>query len=230
MADLWEYRWLLLQGTGMTLLLGFSGLILSLMIGLLGASAKIGGGPVARRIAGVYTTFVRSVPDLCMMLLLFFGGQTLMNKLGAWTGWWEYIEVNAFAAGVITIAFIFGAYMTETFRGAYGSIPKGQFEAAMSIGMTKRQMFRLVTFPQLMGYALPSIGVNWMVLLKTTALVSVLGLHDLVFFGVSAGRSTRNPFAFLIAIMVIYLILTALSDLVLRALERRYTKGRMLRS
>ena len=103
MADLWEYRWLLLQGTGMTLLLGLSGLVLSLMIGLLGASAKIGGGPVARRIAGGYTTFVRSVPDLCMMLLLFFGGQTLMNKLGAWTGWWEYIEVNAFAAGVITI-------------------------------------------------------------------------------------------------------------------------------
>jgi ABC-type arginine transport system permease subunit len=81
-----------------------------------------------------------------------------------------------------------------------------------------------------MGYALPSIGVNWMVLLKTTALVSVLGLHDLVFFGVSAGRSTRNPFAFLMAIMVIYLILTAVSDLVLRALERRYTKGRMLRT
>ncbi|MFO1174176.1 MAG: ABC transporter permease subunit [Paracoccaceae bacterium] len=227
MASLWEYRWLLLQGTGMTLLLGLTGLILSLLIGLAGSAAKIGGGPVARRIAGSYTTFVRSVPDLCMMLLLFFGGQTLLNKLGAATGWWENFDVNAFAAGVVTIAFIFGAYMTETFRGAYGSIPTGQFEAALAIGMTRRQMFRLITFPQLMGYAIPSIGVNWMVLLKTTALVSVIGLHDLVFFGISAGRSTRNPFTFLIAIMAIYLVLTAVSEWVLAWAERRYTKGRV---
>lgn len=227
MASLWEYRWLLLQGTGMTLLLGLTGLILSLLIGLAGSAAKIGGGPVARRIAGGYTTFVRSVPDLCMMLLLFFGGQTLLNKLGAATGWWENFDVNAFAAGVVTIAFIFGAYMTETFRGAYGSIPTGQFEAALAIGMTRRQMFRLITFPQLMGYAIPSIGVNWMVLLKTTALVSVIGLHDLVFFGISAGRSTRNPFTFLVAIMAIYLVLTAVSEWVLAWAERRYTKGRV---
>ena len=197
-------------------------------IGLVCAAAKIGGTPVVKRLAGYYTTFVRSVPDLCMMLLLYFGGQTLLNKLGAATGWWDYIEVNSFAAGVITIGFIFGAYMTESFRGAYGSIPKGQFEAAMAIGMTSRQLFRRITFPQLMGYALPSIGVNWMVLLKTTALVSVVGLKDLVFFGVSAGRSTRDPFTFLIAILVIYLILTALSDVALRALEARYTRGRRI--
>ena len=226
MAELWEYRWLLLQGTGMTVLLGLLGLVLSLLIGLIGAAAKVGGGPAARRVAGFYTTFVRSVPDLCMMLLLFFGGQTLMNKLGDATGWWDSFDVNAFAAGVITIAFIFGAYMTETFRGAYGSIPPGQFEAALAIGMTRGQMFRLITFPQLMGYAIPSIGVNWMVLLKTTALVSVIGLHDLVFFGVSAGRSTRNPFVFLVAVMAIYLVLTALSEQVLAWAERRFTKGR----
>lgn len=230
MADLWEYRGLLLQGTGMTLILGLSGLLLAVVIGLIGSAAKIGGGRLARRLAGWYTTFVRSVPDLCMMLLLFFGGQTLMNKIGAWTGWWDYIEVNSFVAGVLTIGFIFGAYMTETFRGAYMSIPVGQFEAAVAIGMTRSQMFRLVTFPQLMGYALPSIGVNWMVLLKTTALVSVIGLHDLVFFGVSAGRSTRNPFVFLLAIMAIYLVLTAMSEWVLRRLERRYTRGRMIRA
>lgn len=226
MAELWEYRWLLLQGTRMTLVLGLTGLVLSLLIGLIGSAAKIGGGRWTRRIAGAYTTFVRSVPDLCMMLLLFFGGQTLLNKLGAATGWWDNFDVNAFAAGVITIAFIFGAYMTESFRGAYTSIPVGQFEAARAIGMTRGQMFRLITFPQLMGYAIPSVGVNWMVLLKTTALVSVIGLHDLVFFGVSAGRSTRNPFTFLIAIMAIYLVLTAASERVLAWAERRYTKGR----
>ena len=228
MASLWEYRWLLLQGTGVTLLLGFCGLALAMTIGLGCAAAKIGGSPLVRKLAGYYTTFVRSVPDICMMLLLYFGGQTLLNKLGTATGWWDYLDLNSFAAGVITLGFIFGAYMTESFRGAYGSIPKGQFEAAMAIGLTPHQMFRRITFPQLMGYALPSIGVNWMVLLKTTALVSVIGLEDLVLYGVSAGRTTRNPFTFLLAIMAIYLILTALSDVVLRALEARYTKGRRM--
>lgn len=228
MANLWEYRWLLLQGTGMTLLLGFCGLALALAIGLAGAAAKIGGSPIIRKLAGYYTTFVRSVPDLCMMLLLYFGGQTLLNKLGTATGWWDYLELNSFAAGVIAIGFIFGAYMTESFRSAYGSIPKGQLEAAMAIGMKPMQLFRRITFPQLMGYALPSIGVNWMVLLKTTALVSVIGLQDLVLYGVSAGRTTRNLFTFLLAILAIYLILTAVSDVVLRALEVRYTKGRRI--
>ncbi|MFM8745063.1 MAG: ABC transporter permease [Aestuariivirga sp.] len=228
MESLWEYRWLLAQGTGVTLTLGLCGLALSMLIGLGGAAAKIGGSPLTRRLAGYYTSFVRAVPDLCMMLLLYFGGQTLLNKLGAMTGWWDYIEINSFAAGVLTIGFIFGAYMTESFRGAYSSIPAGQFEAARAIGMTAWQMFRRITFPQLMGYALPSLGVNWMVLLKTTALVSVIGLKDLVFFGVSAGRSTRDPFTFLMAILVIYLILTAISDAVLRTLEARYTRGRRL--
>lgn len=226
MDSLWNYKWLLVQGSGITLLLGICSLCLALVIGLAGAAAKIGGGPALRRIAGCYTTFVRSVPDLCMMLLLYFGGQTLLNKLGTVTGWWDYVELNAFFAGVITIGFIFGAYMTETFRGAYASIPPGQLEAAHAIGMTHGQVFRLITFPQLMGYALPSIGVNWMVLLKTTALVSVIGLKDLVSYGMSAGNTTRNPFIFLLAIMAIYLLFTAASEAVLRALEARYTRGR----
>lgn len=229
MADLWEYRWLLLIGTGRTIALGLCGLALALAIGLVACGARLGGGRVARRIAGGYTTLVRAVPDLCMMLLLFFGGQTLLNALGQRTGWWDYVEIDAFVAGVLTIGFIFGAYMAESFRGAHGSIPPGQFEAAAAVGMTRGQTFRRITFPQLIGYALPSLGVNWMVLLKTTALVSVLGLQDLVYFATSAGRSSRNPFAFLMAVMAIYLVLTALSDVILRRLERRYTRGRTVR-
>ena len=229
MADLWEYRWLLFVGTGRTIALGLSGLMLALVIGLATAAARIGGGRIADRLARGYTTFVRSVPDLCMMLLLFFGGQTLLNHVGLWTGWWDYLEINAFAAGALTIGVIFGAYMAESFRGAHASIPRGQFEAAAAFGMSRAQTFRQVTFPLLMGYALPSLGVNWMVLLKSTALVSVLGLQDLVYFATSAGRSSRNPFAFLIAVMVIYLLLTALSEWVLARLERHFTRGRTLR-
>ena len=230
MEDLWAYRGLLLQGTLTTITLALSGLVVAVALGLLGAWGKLGKSRVGQRAANTYTTVVRSIPDLCMMLLLYFGGQTLLNQIGQATGMWDYLEINQFVAGTITIGIIFGAYMTETFRGAFQSIPKGQFEAATAIGMTSAKTFRTITFPQLMGYAIPSLGVNWMVLLKTTALVSIIGLQDVVWYALSAGRTTRNPFTFFLAVMVIYLILTALSELVLRYLERKYTIGRGARA
>ncbi|MEL6208849.1 MAG: ABC transporter permease subunit [Pseudomonadota bacterium] len=228
MEDVWSYRGLLLQGTLTTILLALGSLAIAVVFGLLGAWGKLGRSRLGQRVAGTYVTVVRSIPDLCMMLLLYYGGQTLLNQLGAATGLWDYIEINQFVAGILTIGFIFGAYMTETFRGAYQAIPKGQFEAAVAIGMTQRQTFRRITLPQLLGYAIPSLGVNWMVLLKTTALVSIIGLQDVVWYALSAGRTTRNPFAFFLAVMAIYLVLTFVSEVVLRLLERRYTTGRMV--
>ncbi|MEM8730113.1 MAG: ABC transporter permease subunit [Pseudomonadota bacterium] len=226
MEDLWEYRNLLFQGTLTTVSLALGGLAISLALGLLGAWGKLGRSRLGQRVAGTYVTVVRSIPDLCLMLLLFYGGQTALNQIGQATGAWEYLEVNQFVAGITTIGLIFGAYMTETFRGAFQSIPKGQFEAATAVGMTGVQTFRIITLPQLMGYAIPSLGVNWMVLLKTTALVSVIGLQDVVWYALSGGRATRNPFAFFLAVMAIYLVLTFVSELILRWLERRYTLGR----
>lgn len=230
MEDLWAYRGLLMQGTLTTVTLALSGLVVAVALGLLGAWGKLSGSRAGLRAANTYTTVVRSIPDLCMMLLLYFGGQTLLNQLGQATGLWDYLEINQFIAGTITIGIIFGAYMTETFRGAYQSIPKGQFEAATAIGMTPMATLRTVTLPQLMGYAIPSLGVNWMVLLKTTALVSIIGLQDVVWYALSAGRTTRNPFTFFLAVMVIYLILTFFSELILRYLERKYTIGRGART
>lgn len=230
MEDLWAYRGLLMQGTLTTITLALCGLVVAVALGLLGAWGKLSQSRAAQRAANAYTTIVRSIPDLCMMLLLYFGGQTLLNQLGQATGAWDYLEINQFVAGTITIGIIFGAYMTETFRGAYQSIPKGQFEAGTAIGLSKIGLFRTITLPQLMGYAIPSLGVNWMVLLKTTALVSIIGLQDVVWYALSAGRTTRNPFTFFVAVMVIYLVLTFLSELVLRYLERKYTVGRGARA
>ena len=228
MNDLLNYLPLLLRGTGTTLMLGVGGLVLSLFFGMIGAWGKLGRSPIGRRLADFYTTGIRSVPDLCWLLLFYFGAQNLLNKIGTMTELWDGVQIPPFASGILTIGIVFGAYMTETFRGAFQSIPKGQFEAASAIGMTEFQSFRLITLPQLLGYALPSLGVNWMVLIKTTALVSIIGLQDVVFYGLSAGRVTGKPFLFFIALMGIYLLLTSASNVVLRRLERRYTVGRRI--
>ena len=115
--------------------------------------------------------------------------------------------------------------MTETFRGAILAIPRGQIEAGISCGMTSLTIFYRITWPQMVRHALPSFTNNWLVLVKATALVSVIGLHDLVWNASTAGRSVREPFTFMFAVLVIYLILTAVSDVGLRWLDRRYSAG-----
>ena len=225
MDSVWEYRNLLLSGTAVTIQLALASLTLSVLLGLIGASAKLAVNPISRRIASIYTTLVRGVPDLVLMMLLFYGGQQVVNDLGGATGWWDYVEINQFIAGVWSIGFVFGAYMTETFRGAILAIPRGQIEAGISCGMTPLLIFRRITWPQMVRHALPSFTNNWLVLIKATALVSVIGLHDLVWNASTAGRSVREPFSFMFAVLIIYLILTACSDVGLRWLDRRYNVG-----
>ncbi len=225
MDSVWEYRNLLLSGTAVTVQLALASLTLSVVLGLIGASAKLAVNPISRRIASIYTTLVRGVPDLVLMMLLFYGGQQVVNDLGSATGWWDYVEINQFIAGVWSIGFVFGAYMTETFRGAILAVPRGQIEAGISCGMTPLLIFRRITWPQMVRHALPSFTNNWLVLIKATALVSVIGLHDLVWNASTAGRSVREPFSFMFAVLIIYLILTACSDVGLRWLDRRYNVG-----
>jgi len=225
MDSVWEYRNLLLSGTAVTIQLALASLTLSVFLGLIGASAKLAVNPISRRIASIYTTLVRGVPDLVLMMLLFYGGQQVVNDLGSATGWWDYVEINQFIAGVWSIGFVFGAYMTETFRGAILAVPRGQIEAGISCGMTPLLIFRRITWPQMVRHALPSFTNNWLVLIKATALVSVIGLHDLVWNASTAGRSVREPFSFMFAVLIIYLILTACSDVGLRWLDRRYNVG-----
>ena len=225
MESIWEYRYLLLDGTVVTVQLALGSLILSVVLGLAGASAKLASNPISNRLASAYTTLVRGVPDLVLMMLLFYGGQQIVNDLGTVTGWWDYLEIDQFIAGIGSIGFVFGAYMTETFRGAILAIPRGQIEAGISCGMTNLTIFRRITWPQMVRHALPSFTNNWLVLIKATALVSVIGLHDVVWNASTAGRSVREPFTFMFAVLLIYLALTAISDIGLRWLDRRYSAG-----
>ncbi|AMM30153.1 ABC transporter permease [Acinetobacter pittii] len=215
---------LLLSGTWMTIQLALLSLLLSVIIGLIGASSKLSSIKILRYIATAYTTLIRSVPDLVIMLLLFYSLQLGLNQITEALQM-DQIDINPFVAGVITLAFIYGAYFTETFRGAFQSVPKGQIEAAMAYGMSSWQVFHRVLFPQMMRFALPGIGNNWQVLIKATALVSIIGLTDIVKITQDAGRSTMQLFFFSIVAAAIYLAITTVSNLILMWLERRYSAG-----
>lgn len=224
--DLQGYGWsILVDGTILTVEVSLASLLLSVVLGMIGAAAKLSGSRVAAALAQVYTTLIRGVPDLVLMLLLFFGGQVFINWLAPQLGYEDYIDIDPFTAGVIVIGFIFGAYMTETFRGALLAIPRGQIEAARAFGMSPLKIFRRVTLPQMTRLALPGFGNNWQVLLKTTALVSVIGLDDLVHRATTAAGATREPFTFYFVVGLDYLALTTISVLVLSWLERRFSTG-----
>ncbi|MDC4056017.1 ABC transporter permease [Acinetobacter baumannii] len=218
------YGPLLLSGTWMTIQLALLSLLLSVIIGLIGASSKLSNIKALRYIATAYITLIRSVPDLVIMLLLFYSLQLGLNQITEALQM-DQIDINPFVAGVITLAFIYGAYFTETFRGAFQSVPRGQIEAAMAYGMTPWQVFHRVLFPQMMRFALPGIGNNWQVLIKATALVSIIGLTDIVKITQDAGRSTMQLFFFSIVAAAIYLAITTVSNLILIWLERHYSAG-----
>ena len=229
MLDLQGYGPSILGGALLTVEVAILSLLLALFLGLLGGLAKISPNPILRGIATTYTTLIRGVPDLVLMMLIFFGGQMMMNNLSDWL-YTEFevdvfFNVNEFTAGVITIGFIFGAYMAETFRGAFQSVELGQIEAGKAYGMTPLQIFRRIMFPQMMRHALPGIGNNWLVLLKTTALVSVIGLADMVRLASEAAKATHQPFLFLIPVVLGFLLMTALSEWGLKILERKYSAG-----
>jgi His/Glu/Gln/Arg/opine family amino acid ABC transporter permease subunit len=224
MLIVFDYLPLLLKGMQLTISVAFLSLLISILLGMIGALAKLSRSRIAQSIAGVYTTVIRGIPDLVLMTLIFFGGQILVNNIGEKLGW-EYIDVNPFIAGVITIGFIFGAYMAESFRGGILAVSRGEIEAGYAFGMTPLKVFIRITLPAMVRHALPSFGNNWLVLTKATALVSVIGLQDLVYNASVAGGSTRKPFTFFLTAAFLYLIITGVSDIGVRWLDKRYSVG-----
>ncbi|EGQ8662468.1 ABC transporter permease subunit [Vibrio cholerae] len=242
MLDLQGYEASILKGALLTIEVAVLSLLLAMLLGMLGALAKMAPYRWARAIATLYTTIIRGIPDLVLMMLIFFGGQILLNNGLSWFNefinqWltardpnheWvaylpDYVDISPFVAGVLTIGFIFGAYMAETFRGAILAVDKGELEAAKAYGMSAAMSFRRILLPQMIRHAIPGFGNNWLVLLKTTTLVSIIGLEDMVRISSLAAGSTKMPFTFYMAVAIIFLFFTSVSTGLLKLLERKFS-------
>jgi len=215
----------ILQGALLTVGVSVAALLVAIVLGLAGAAAKLSGRPVWVGLATAYTTVIRGVPELVLMLLIFYGGTIGLNHLMEAVGHAGTVDINPFLAGVITIGFIYGAYMTETFRGAILSIPKGQMEAAWAFGMGRLRTFGRITLPQMVRYALPGFTNNWLDLIKATAVVTLIGLQDMTYLAKQASSATREPFTYFLFVAALFLLFTSASLWVLRCVERRYSMG-----
>lgn len=202
---------LLLQAALMTVAVSCVAFALGSLLGALIAWARIEGNRVLQLAADAYTTVLRGIPDLLVIYLLYFGGSAALTGLGHALGVKGFIGVDAFAAGAIAVGIISGAYQSEIFRGAFGAIAKGELEAARSVGMPRWLLFRRIIVPQALRFAIPGLGNVWQLALKESALISVVGLTEILRQAQVGAGSTRQPFAFFITAAVLYLILTTVS-------------------
>jgi len=225
LINLYGYGSLLVDGLFMTIKASIVSFAIAILLGLVGAGAKLSNSRIAKGVAETYTIVIRGIPELVLLLLIYYGGTVGLQKIAAQFGRDEYIDINAFIAGVSVIGFVYGAFATEVFRGAILAVPKGQIEAAKAVGMHRLLMWRRILMPQVMRHAIPGLGNVWLVLLKATALMSVIGLDELTRKGFIAMGATKKPFTFFIVIAFAYLGMTIVSTLTLEALERRANRG-----
>jgi arginine/ornithine transport system permease protein len=215
----------ILQGSLISAAVALISLAIAVVLGLLAAAARLSHHRPSVYLATLDTTVMRGIPELVLMLLVFYGGTMGLNELLKLMGSASSVDINPFAAGTLTLGVIYGAYMSETFRGAILAIPAGQAEAANAFGMGKWQLFFRIILPQMVRYALPGFSNNWLVLIKATALVSLIGLHDMTYMAKQASAATRQPFIFLLFTALLFLLFTSLSLWGLRKLNDRYSLG-----
>ncbi|MFW6243658.1 MAG: ABC transporter permease [Desulfovibrionales bacterium] len=225
MFGLGGYETLLLEGAWLTIMVGLSSMTLAIVFGLTGALAKLSSSLPLRAAAEIYTTLLRGIPELVLILLIYYGFPTMVQDIGSALGFDFIINFNPFLAGTCTIGIIYGAFATEVFRGAYLAVPKGQIEAAQAAGMSSALAFRRVTLPQMWRFALPGLGNVWMVLIKATALISIIQLPELMRNADIAARSTRKPFTAFFLASCIYLAITLVSMLVQKRAEQWANRG-----
>ena len=215
----------LVAGTIITVEIAAASFVVGLVFGLLGAWAKLAGPRPVRALGNAYTTVVRGVPDILIILFVYYGGTTALRGLIGLVVPGVEVEIDAFAAAVASLGFVCGAYATELFRASIQAVPPGQIEAAKSLALPPAVMFFKVVLPQAIRFALPALGNLWVVVLKDSALISVVGMRDLLGIAATGAATTRQPFTFYAVVALIFLALTIVSVGVFQLAERAYGRG-----
>jgi len=217
------------QGVGITISLALATLPFGLILGFLIALAKKSEEPSLRNAANIYTTIFRGLPELLTLFLVYYGAQIGIQEGLKFLGVETYVEINSFVAGMVALALVFSSYASEAFLSAFRGIPQGQYEGGYALGLTHKKTMGLVILPQLIRLALPALGNLWLILLKETALVSVIGLSDLVRQSGIAARVTKEPFLFFGIACLIYLVLAMISSAGLSRVEAWSKRGEVNR-
>lgn len=214
----------MLEGLWSTFQIAFGAFIMGLCIGLLGALGKLHGRRLTRWLLEIYTTLIRAVPELVLILLLYYAGTGAVNQLLEMMGR-RPIDISGMVAGIVVLGIVQGAYATEVIRGAMRAIPKGQLEAAQAFGMSPFTRLRRITIPAMIPHAIPGMANLWLIVAKDTALLAVVGFTELALVTRQAAGITQAYWVFFLAAGALYLSLTLVSNVIFRRLERYSRRG-----
>lgn len=217
------------SGVMITVALALATLPFGLFVGFVVALAKRSPEPALRLAGDIYTTIFRGLPELLTLFLVYYGAQIGIQQVVRLVSPSTSIEINSFVAGMVALGAVFSSYASEVFLSAFRAIPQGQYEGGYSIGLSKSQTMRLIVLPQLIRVALPGLSNLWMILLKETALVSVIGLSDILRQSSIAARVTKEAFLFYGVACLIYLVLAIISSIGIGAIQRAVGKTEMQR-
>jgi len=214
----------LLKGLFNSIQIAVGGFGLGLLLGIGGAFGKLNGGPILKDLLEGYTTLVRAVPELVLILLLYYAGTDALNQILALMGF-AAVDISGLVAGIFVIGVVQGAYTTEVLRGAIKSIAPGQLEAAKAYGMPPLMVLRRITLPAMLPFAIPGLSNLWLIATKDTALLAVVGFNELTLATRQAAGSTKAYMLFFLAAGVLYLGITLISNVLIGLIERWSRRG-----
>ena len=214
----------LLWGLGNSIIIALGAYSLGLLIGLAGAFGKLYGGEVLKDLLGIYTTIVRAVPELVLILFLFYAFTGMLNALLLDFGY-DRVVISPLITGIAVLGIVQGAYSTEVLRGAILAVPAGQLEAARAMGMPRTTLARRITLPLMASNAIPGLANLWLNATKDTALLAVIGFSELTQATKQAASTTKAFFTFFLAAMALYLAVTLISTWAIGKIERWARRG-----
>ncbi|MBX2884062.1 MAG: ABC transporter permease subunit [Granulosicoccus sp.] len=215
----------LLKAALVTLVLSTLGFILGALLGGLAAAGQLSQSRLLQHLAKGYCTVFRGVPDLLTIYLLYYGGSVLLTAAGQSLGFEGFISLPIFATGVLALGIISGAYQAEVYRGAYLAIDSGQADASHALGLSRRVTLRRIMIPQMLRIALPGIANVWQLILKDSALISVIGLVELMRQAQIAAGSTREPLMFYLAAGALYLVIASTTGRLFQRAEKHAARS-----
>jgi His/Glu/Gln/Arg/opine family amino acid ABC transporter permease subunit len=207
------FIWQILLGTLVTLKLASCALFFGILFGLMGSLLESIRTPWLRYLAASVIFIIRGLPELLVLFFIYYGLTAFLSYVFN-----HYVDISAFSAGVTALALIFGAYASQVFRGAFLAIDQGQLDAGVALGLTRTQLIMRIQIPQAWRHALPGLGNLWLVLLKDTAIVTLIGLSDMMNQAKIAASTTHQPFTFYLIAAMLYLIITSISQKIINAL------------
>jgi len=195
--------------------------ILMTIFGLIGSAAKLSRNRIAHKIAAAYTIVFRGTPEILVLMIMYYGSAVALTAIfKAIDPSVKYVDIPPFWAGSLALGLIVGSYATETFPGAFMGVSPGRVEAARALGLSGVQTFFYIKVPEMWRLALPAYGNHLLSLIKDTALVSIIGLTEILYIAEQATGTTGKPFTMFFLVGCIYLGLSTIITLAVMVLEK----------